>query len=140
MSSPEVSWWPRGANIASAACVRRARRCRRRASRGSAGPGAAIATLIAGERSRDDEPLDLARALEQGVDLGVAGPLLDRGGADVAVPSADLDRLLGDLGRDSPRLQLRHRAFGLLELTAAAAFPQRPPDEGAGGLDLRRHI
>src|SRR2546428_2867105 len=140
MSSPEVSWCPRAANIASAACVRRARRCRRRASRGSAGPGAAIATLIAGERSRDDEPLDLARALEQGVDLGGRRIIKKQEVADVAVPSADLDRLLGDLDRDFARLQLRHRAFGLLELTAAAAFPQRPPDEGAGGLDLRRHV
>src|SRR3989454_12574947 len=140
MSSPEVSWWPRGANIASAACVRRARRCRRRASRGSAGPGAAIATLIAGERSRDDEPLDLARALEQGVDLGVAVPLLDREVADVAVPAADLDRLLGDLDRDLAGLQLCHRALGLLELAAVPPFPQRPPDQRAGRLDLGRHV
>src|SRR5712691_11796132 len=122
----------------SAAWVSRARRCRRRASRGSR-TSVAVA-LVVGDRSRDDEPLDLARALEEGVDLGVAVPLLDREVPYVAVAAADLDRLLGDLDRDLTGLQLRHRALGLLALTTAAALPQRPPDARPRGLDLGRHV
>src|SRR5712691_1466111 len=122
----------------SAAWVRRARRCRRRASRGSR-TSVAVA-LVVGNRSRDDEPLDLARALEEGVDLGVAVPLLDREVPDVAVAAADLDRLLRDLDRNLAGLQLRHRALGLLDLAAVAALPQRPPDERARRLDFGRHV
>src|SRR5713226_236316 len=124
----------------------RARRCRRRASRGSTAPAEApraaalLLTLVARERLRDHEPLDLARALEQRVDLGVAVPLLDREVADVAVAAADLDRLLRDLHCHLAGLQLRHRALGLLELAAAAAFPQRSPDQRARRLDLSRHV
>src|SRR5712691_8438095 len=127
----------------SAAWVSRARRCSRRASRGSTAPDSATGAacdLVVGERSRDDEPLDLARTFEQRVDLGVAMPLLDREVPDVAVPAADLDRLLGDLDRDLAGLQLRHRALGLLELAAVPTFPERPPDERPRGLDLGRHV
>src|SRR6185437_17181514 len=121
-------------------------RCRRfsirasRRSRRAAVVAATLALRVPGQRPRDDQALDLARALEQGVDLGVAVPLLDREVADVAVAAADLDRLLGDLDRDLAGLQLGHRALGLLELAAIAALPQRPPDEGARGLDLGRHV
>src|SRR6202162_4215634 len=96
--------------------------------------------LVLGKRPRDDDPLNLARAFEQGVDLGVAVPLLDREVADVAVAPADLDRLLGDLDGDLAGLELRHRTLGLLELAAVATFPQRAPDERASGPDLGRHV
>src|SRR5882762_3461364 len=95
---------------------------------------------VLGQRPRDDDSLDLARAFEQRVDLGVAVPLLDRKVANVAVAAADLDCLLRDLDRDLPGLQLGHRALGLLELAAVAAFPQRAPDQRAGGLDLSGHV
>src|SRR5260370_42597940 len=100
-------WYPRAAKIASAAWVKRARRCSRRASRGSTAPlgtacsAAPRTTLVAGQCSRDDEPLDLARAFEERVDLGLAVPLLDREVPDVSVPATDLNRLLGDLDRPS---------------------------------------
>src|SRR5260370_31375101 len=106
-----------------AACIKRARRSSRRASRGSAVPDSTTSVacaLVVGDRSRDDEPLDLAGAFEERVDLGVAVPLLDREVPDIAVAAADLDRLLADLHRDLARLQLRHLALGLLELAAAA--------------------
>src|SRR5882757_3588901 len=92
---------------------------------------------VLGQRPRDHDSLDLARAFEQRVDLGVAVPLLDREVAAVAVAAADLDRLLGDLDRDFARFQLGHRAFGFLELAAVAALPERAPDQRAGGFDLR---
>src|SRR5260370_21862961 len=126
-----------------AACIKRARRSSRRASRGSAVPDSTTSVafdLVVGDRSRDDEPLDLAGTFEERVDLGVAVPLLDREVPDVAVPAADLDRLLRDLDRDLSVLQLRHRALILLELAATATFPQRSPDERPRGLDLGRHV
>src|SRR6202035_317441 len=66
--------------------------------------------------------------------------LLDWEVANVAVAAADLNRLLSDLHGDLAGLQLRHRTLGLLELTAVAALPQRPPDERTRGLDLGRHV
>src|SRR5258708_29860502 len=113
-----------------AGCIKRGGRSSRRASRGSAAPDSATSVacaLVVGDRSRDDEPLDLAGAFEERVDLGVAVPLLDREVPDVAVATADLDRLLRDLDRDLAGLQLRHRALCLLELAAVPTFPQRPP-------------
>src|SRR5207247_2610221 len=102
---------------------------------------AGTAMALAGrQRPRDDQALDLARAFEQGVDLGVAVPLLDREVADVAIAAADLDRLLGHLDRHLARLELGHRALGMLELAAVAAFPQRPPDQRPRGLDLGGHV
>src|SRR5258707_2166609 len=127
----------------SAACIKRARRSSRRASRGSTATDSARSTardLVVGDRSRDHEPLDLAGAFEERVYLRVAVPLLDREVPDVAVAAADLDRLLGDLDRHLTGLQLRHRTLGLLELAAASAFPQGSPDQGPSGLDLGRHV
>src|SRR5438067_8140085 len=129
--------------MASAACMSRARRWRRLTSRGSAtlwSTASALGNLVARQGSRDDEPLDLAGALEQGVDLGVAVPLLDWEVTDVAIAAADLDRLLRDLHRHLAGLQLRHRAFRMLELASVAPLPQGPPDEGTRGLDLGRHV
>src|SRR6266700_7466227 len=82
-----------------------------------AGPtGAPSGSLVRRQGARDDQPLDLAGACEQGVDLGVAVPLLDGEVADVAVAAADLDRLLGDLHGHLAGLELRPRTFGLGEL------------------------
>src|SRR5207249_8771774 len=113
----------------------------RRAAPAAADPGprSRPASSERGQGPRDDQALDLGGALEEGVDLGVAVPLLDREVADVTVAAADLDRLLGHLHGHLSGLQLGHRAFGLLELAARAAFPERPPDQAPGGLDLGRH-
>src|SRR5918996_4034904 len=75
----------------------------------------ATATLFCSERARDDQSLDLARSLEQRVDLRVPVPLLDREVLDVAVTAEDLDRLLGHADRDLAGLELRHRTLGVLE-------------------------
>src|SRR5918996_3981141 len=72
----------------------------------------ATATLFCSERARDDQPLDLARALEQRVDLRVPVPLLDGEVLDVAVPAEYLDRLFGHAHGDLTGLELAHRAFG----------------------------
>src|SRR5260370_35779978 len=102
MTSTEVSGYPRAENIASAAWVRRARRCRRRASRGSTAPAEApraaalLLTLVARERLRDHEPLDLARALEQRVDLGGRRTIINREVPNVSVAAPDRNRRLVD--------------------------------------------
>src|SRR5438105_11619480 len=73
----------------------------------------------AGESTADDDALDLGRALEDRVDLRVPVPLLHREVLDVAVPTEDLHRLLGDPDGGLARLELRHRALGVLELSVA---------------------
>src|SRR3989441_10036768 len=132
MSSTDVTVYPWPANKASAASTIRRRRRSTLASRRSWAEGTAI-DLPGCQRPRDDQALDLAGAFEEGVDLGGAMPLLDREVADVAVAAADLDRLIGDLDRDLARLELRHRAFGLGELSTVAAFPESPPDQSPCG-------
>src|SRR3989442_4091524 len=139
MSSTDVTVYPWPANKASAASTIRRRRRSTRASRRSWAEGTAI-DLAGCERPRDDQALDLAGAFEEGVDLGVAVPFPAREVAAVAVAAADLDRLLGDLDRHLAGLQLGHGAVRLGELAAIAALPQRPPDQGARGLDLGRHV
>src|SRR5258708_13092903 len=122
-----------------AGCIKRGGRSSRRASRGSAAPDSATSVacaLVVGDRSRDDEPLDLAGTFEQRVDLGVAVPLLDREVPDIAVAATDLDRLLGDLDRDLACLQLPHRALALLELAAFPPSPHPPPSHPPLALHL----
>src|SRR5688500_15738956 len=79
----------------------------------------------------DDEQLDLLRALEDVVDLGVPVPAL--GGVLVYVAGAtkDLDGQRGDPDRRATGLQLRHRALGRLEGLAGAPHPGRQPDQEA---------
>src|ERR1700694_1233454 len=61
------------------------------------------------DRPRDHQLLDLGGALEDVVDLGVAGPGVDRVLARVAVAAEDLDRTLGDPHGHLARLELAHR-------------------------------
>src|SRR6266540_3573266 len=138
--NPPPSWARTSRKQCSLDSTIRRRRFSIRASRRSCADGTATAALAGRQGARDDQALDLARALEQGVDLGVAVPFLDREVADVAVAAADLDRLLGDLDRHLAGLELGHRAFGPGELAAVAALPQRLPDQRPGGLDLGRHV
>src|SRR2546428_6020377 len=94
------------------------------------------ANLQARDSAGDHQLLDLLGALEEVVDLGVAVPALDREVADVAVAAEDLNGPLGDPDRRPARLELAHRAFGVLETVAVAGEPQRPVDEHPGGVDL----
>src|SRR5947208_6406579 len=75
------------------------------------------------DRARDHQLLDLGGALEDVVDLGVAVPALHRELARVAVAAENLDRTLGDPHCHLTRLQLAHRALGILEWNAVAAHP-----------------
>src|SRR5436853_3207824 len=114
----------------------------RRASR--SGSGTAVMPnpsrdLHAGDGPADDQPLDLAGAFEDGVDLRVAVPALDGVLAHVAVAAEDLDGILGDAHRRLTRLELAHRAFAVLELLARAGHPRRAPNEQTGRIDLRLH-
>src|SRR5438445_10580220 len=95
----------------SAAWVSRARRCKRRASRGSRTSDSEATALVVGKGSRNDKPLDLAGAFEQRVDLGGAVLLLEKEVHDIAVNAADLDRRLGGLDRNLSSLPLWHRYF-----------------------------
>src|SRR6185312_15764586 len=70
---------------------------------------------LARQRARDDQPLDLGRALPDLVDLRVPEPFLDGVLLYVSVPAEDLDRIGGDLHRRDAREAFRHRAFGALE-------------------------
>src|SRR3712207_544513 len=78
--------------------------------------------------------------LEDRVDLRVAVHPLDRVLARVAVAAEDLDRPLGRPDGDLARLELGHRALGVLEPAPAAAHPRRTPDEQARGVDLQLHV
>src|SRR3954447_16269076 len=87
----------------------------------------------AGDGAADHEPLDLRRALEDRVDLGVAVHALDGELARVAVAAEDLDRALRRPHGPLARLELAHRALGGFELAAGPAHPRGAPDEQAGG-------
>src|SRR5579871_1525316 len=95
---------------------------------------------LAGDRARDDQPLDLAGAFEDGVDLAVPVPALDRMLPAVSGAAEDLHRLLGHRDRDLSGLQLRHRALPRGEGALVAAHPRGPPDQHPGAVDLGAHV
>src|SRR5437764_14331887 len=84
------------------------------------------ANMQARDGAADHQLLDLLRALEEVVDLGVTVPALDGEVADVAVASEDLDRPLRDPHGGAPGLELAHRPLGVLVAVAVAGQPQRP--------------
>src|SRR5258708_2419290 len=118
----------------------------RRADVVTVSAGCSVSTLVLllaralADRACDDSALDLAGALEQRVDLGVAMPALDRQLADVAPASADADRLVGHPVGDLAGLELGHRTLRLVELLRVASHPRRAPAEHAGRLDLGGHV
>src|ERR1700732_1680984 len=61
----------------------------------------------------DDQPLDLRGPLEDGVDLRVPVPALDRVVADVAVAAEDLNGLLGDPHGVLAGVELGHGALAV---------------------------
>src|SRR4051812_35385635 len=98
------------------------------------------ADLHPADRARDHEPLDLRGALEDRVDLRVAVHALDGILARVAVAAEDLDRTLRGPDGHLARLQLRHRALGVVEGLAGAAHPRGAPHEQPRGVDLELHV
>src|SRR5439155_22064524 len=91
------------------------------------------------DRTREHEPLDLARPLVDLGDLRVAVVPLDRELLRVAVAAQDLDRLAGLAPRRLGREQLRLRA-GLGVRLAALLQPSGAVDEQPRRVDLRRHV
>src|SRR5215210_6227158 len=103
---------------------------------GGAEPLAVLARL----HPRDDQALDLGRALEQLVDLGVAEALLQ---LVTNLPGARADQVHQPRRRphrDVARLQLRHRALAARHRHAVAPHPGGPLDQQPGRLDLGRHV
>src|SRR5262249_12983640 len=92
------------------------------------------------DRAGHDKALDLAGALEDRVDLGVAVPALDRVLAQEARAAEDLYGLLGDGHRDLASLQLAHGALAAAERAVVAPRPGGPPDQQPGGVDLHAHV
>src|SRR5262249_37256482 len=90
-------------------------------------------------RPGDHEPLDLARALVDLGDLGVAVVALDRELLRVAVAAEDLDRLPGLAARHLRRVELRLRARLRVRL-AVLLQPRGAVRQEPGGVDLRRHV
>src|SRR4051794_20567721 len=99
-----------------------------------------LADSRARDRSGDHQSLNLRRPLEDRVDLRVAVHPLDGVFARVPVAAEDLDRALGRPDCDLARLELRHRALGVVEVLASATHPGGAPDEEAGGVDLHLHV
>src|SRR5204862_6524792 len=111
-----------------------------RARRACEGTSLREIALAEGEdRAGDHEPLDLARALVDLRDLGVAVEALHRELLRVAVAAEDLDRLGSLPPRHLRCEQLCLRAF-LGMRSALLLQPRGPVDEQAGGVDLRRHV
>src|SRR5260370_31147183 len=82
-------------------------------------------TPLAGNRSRDHEPLNLGGPLPDLVDLGVAHPFLDGILADVAVPAENLNGVDRDLHRHVGGKRLRHAAIGAREEHIVLRHPAR---------------
>src|SRR5262249_46395191 len=87
----------------------------------------------------DDEALDLARALVDLRDLGVAVVALRRELLRVAVAAEDLDRLAGRPARDGGGEQLRLRPLDAVRAPGLLQ-PRRAPRQGARRLDLGLHV
>src|SRR3954447_7434633 len=91
------------------------------------------------EGAGDHEPLDLARALVDLGDLGVAVVALGRELLRVAVAAEDLDRLARLAARDAAGEQLGLRALDGVR-AAGVLQTRRAPDQRARRLDLRLHV
>src|SRR3954451_21423480 len=74
--------------------------------------------------ARDDEQLDLLRALEDVEDLRVARPLLEQLGLAVPARADQRDAAQADVGRRAARLRLGHRGLQRVRL-AVVGHPAR---------------
>src|SRR4051812_11345104 len=97
-------------------------------------PGSGLEHLVG-----DHHLLDLAGALVDLGDGGVAEVALDVVLLGVAVAAMDLQRLVGDALRHLGGEELGLRRLEGVAL-AAVLGPGRLPGEEAGGVDLRRHV
>src|SRR4051812_39836570 len=91
------------------------------------------------ERARYDHLLHLISPLADRQDLRVAVEAADRILLYVAVATMDLNRLVGRLHREAPRLQLRLRG-NETEVAPLVLEPRRLVREQACRLDLRGEI
>src|SRR5829696_6251549 len=91
------------------------------------------------DRTRDDKPLDLARALVDLRDLRVAVVALDWELAGVPVATEDLDGFPGLAPGHCRGEELRLRT-GLTVREAAISEQGGAPGEEPGGIDFRRHV
>src|SRR5262245_18290923 len=91
------------------------------------------------EMASDDHPLHLIRALTDLEDLLVAVQARDRSLLHVAEAAVDLERGVRDAVRELARVELRHRGLSG-ERASLILEPRSLVDEGAPGLDLRRHV
>src|SRR6476619_3428162 len=101
--------------------------------------GAILLRSGAQERTCDDQALDLAGALVDLGDLGVAVVALGREVLRVAVAAEDLDRLAGPVARHPRGEQLRLRALDRVRAPGVLQT-RRPPHQGPRRLDLRLHV
>src|SRR6476620_5163352 len=101
--------------------------------------GANLLRSGAQQRTCDDQALDLARALVDLGDLGVAVVALGREVLRVAVAAEDLDRLAGPVAGHARREQL---GLGALDRVRPPRLLQArgAPDQRAGRLDLGLHV
>src|SRR5262245_11421105 len=95
---------------------------------------------LAQDLARDDEALDLVRALVDLRDLGVAHVLLDRVILHVPVAAEELDGVRRDLHGRVGREELAHRRELADVLRAAVDDARGVVDELPGGLDLCPHV
>src|SRR4051812_1857269 len=93
----------------------------------------------AGQRSADDQPLDLRGALVERGDAHVAERALDGMVVDVAGAAVDLDRRVGAPLRGLGRVELRDRRLGGVRL-AGVLQPARAPGEQARRVGLDLHL
>src|SRR5215207_304302 len=91
------------------------------------------------QRARYDMALDLARALPDALDAGIAPDAFQRKVLHEAHAAMDLDGLIGDHGEHFGSLQLRHRHVHVLD-RALVIFPCRLEGKQPGRLHFHRHI
>ena len=88
----------------------------------------------------NDEPLDLGRALEDLVDLGVAEPLLQGVVRERRLGPDEVDERGRRPHRHVAGLQLAHGALAAVHRHAVTTHPRCAPDEQPGRFDLRRDV
>src|SRR5688572_12582109 len=88
---------------------------------------------------RDDDALDLARALADLTHLGIAHHAFDRVIGGIAVPAKDLNRLRGRAHGELRAEELGHGRL-LLERLSLLLEPGGVIQEVRAGFDLQRHV
>src|SRR5262249_42965584 len=110
-----------------------------RVSRSAMSAAVDTAFLSRQQRARDDQALDVGRALVDLGDARVAEQALDDEVVGVARAAVDLQALVGAVVRRARREELRLRRL-LRARLAAVAQPGRAAHEQPRRLELRRHV